>query len=121
MRIAVTSQNLRTITGHAGKTRRFIVFEAEPGREPVEVDRLYEGERAMLAVMAGRPAVWNKNLAACLKDVGLPGDRVMLGRVLGVVSPGVISRHLDPAGVGKTFSSLLSEIAPPVREAKKAE
>jgi predicted Fe-Mo cluster-binding NifX family protein len=40
MRIAVTSQNLRTITGHAGKTRRFIVFEAEPGREPVEVDRL---------------------------------------------------------------------------------
>ena len=40
MRIAVTSQNFRTITGHAGKTRRFLVFEAEPGGEPREVERL---------------------------------------------------------------------------------
>jgi predicted Fe-Mo cluster-binding NifX family protein len=41
MRIAVTSQNFRTITGHAGKTRRFLVFEAGPdGVTPVEVDRL---------------------------------------------------------------------------------
>lgn len=27
MRIAITSQNFRTITGHAGKARRFMVFE----------------------------------------------------------------------------------------------
>jgi len=27
MRIGVTSQNFRTITGHAGKTRRFLIFE----------------------------------------------------------------------------------------------
>jgi len=40
VRIAVTSQNFRTITGHAGKTRRFLVFEAEPGGEPREVERL---------------------------------------------------------------------------------
>jgi predicted Fe-Mo cluster-binding NifX family protein len=41
MRIAVTSQNFRTITGHAGKTRRFLVFEPGPdGRAPVEVERL---------------------------------------------------------------------------------
>lgn len=40
MRVAVTSQNFKTITGHAGKTRRFLVFECEPGGEPVEVDRL---------------------------------------------------------------------------------
>lgn len=40
MKIAVTSQNFRTITGHAGRTRRFLVFEAEPGMEPIEVDRL---------------------------------------------------------------------------------
>jgi predicted Fe-Mo cluster-binding NifX family protein len=26
MKIAITSQNFRTITGHAGKTRRFLVF-----------------------------------------------------------------------------------------------
>lgn len=41
MRIAVTSQNFRTVTGHAGKTRRFLVFEPGPdGRTPVEVERL---------------------------------------------------------------------------------
>lgn len=28
MRFAVTSQNFRTITGHAGKARRFLLFEA---------------------------------------------------------------------------------------------
>ncbi len=40
MRIGVTSQNFRTITGHAGKTRRFLVFEANPGSEPREVERI---------------------------------------------------------------------------------
>lgn len=32
MRIAVASQNFRTITGHAGMTRRFMVFDAAPCR-----------------------------------------------------------------------------------------
>jgi predicted Fe-Mo cluster-binding NifX family protein len=30
MKIAVTSQNFRTITGHAGKTQRFLVYESAP-------------------------------------------------------------------------------------------
>ncbi|MFZ1414442.1 MAG: NifB/NifX family molybdenum-iron cluster-binding protein [Defluviicoccus sp.] len=40
MRLAVTSQNFRTVTPHAGRARRFLVFEAENGGEPREVDRL---------------------------------------------------------------------------------
>ena len=40
MKIAVTSQNFRTVTPHAGKTRRFLVYEAAEGGEPIEVDRL---------------------------------------------------------------------------------
>ena len=40
MRIAVTSQNFRTITGHAGKSRRFLVYEADADGNPTEVDRL---------------------------------------------------------------------------------
>ncbi|MBB1073068.1 hypothetical protein HUU62_01390 [Rhodoferax sp. 4810] len=37
MRIAVSSQNFRTITGHAGKSRRFIVYEvAADGAQEVE-------------------------------------------------------------------------------------
>ncbi len=39
MRIAVTSQNFRTITGHAGKSRRFLVFDTA-GAGPREVERL---------------------------------------------------------------------------------
>ena len=30
MKIGVTSQNRKTITGHAGKTRRFLVFSQDP-------------------------------------------------------------------------------------------
>ena len=40
MRIGVTSQNFRTITGHAGKTRRFLVYEPGETGEPVELERL---------------------------------------------------------------------------------
>jgi predicted Fe-Mo cluster-binding NifX family protein len=40
MRIAVTSQNFKTITGHAGKSRRFLIYTVERGSEPVEVERL---------------------------------------------------------------------------------
>ena len=40
MKIAVTSQNFRTVTPHAGRTRRFLIYEAAAGGEPVEVDRL---------------------------------------------------------------------------------
>jgi predicted Fe-Mo cluster-binding NifX family protein len=39
MKIAVTSQNFRTVTGHAGKARRFLVYEADMGRVPVEFAR----------------------------------------------------------------------------------
>jgi predicted Fe-Mo cluster-binding NifX family protein len=40
VKIAVTSQNFRTVSGHAGRARRFLIYDAEPGAEPVEVARL---------------------------------------------------------------------------------
>lgn len=40
MRIAVTSDDFRNVTGHAGRSRCFLVFEAEGGAPPREVDRL---------------------------------------------------------------------------------
>lgn len=39
-RFAVTSQNYRTITPHAGKTRRFLIYDAGPDTEPKLVDKL---------------------------------------------------------------------------------
>lgn len=40
MMIAVVSQNLKTVTGHAGKARRFVVFDASLPSDPEEVGRL---------------------------------------------------------------------------------
>ncbi len=40
MKIAVTSQNFKTITGHAGKTRRFIIFSKNSQGEWLETERL---------------------------------------------------------------------------------
>ncbi|MEW7979505.1 MAG: nitrogen fixation protein [gamma proteobacterium symbiont of Phacoides pectinatus] len=41
MKIGITSQNFRTITGHAGKTRRFSIYEVEPGSDEIrELERL---------------------------------------------------------------------------------
>ncbi len=40
MKIAVTSQNFRTITGHAGKTRRFLIYADDGQGKAVEIDRL---------------------------------------------------------------------------------
>jgi len=39
MKIGITSQNFKTITGHAGKTRRFLIYESKSGGEPVELER----------------------------------------------------------------------------------
>lgn len=40
MKIAVTSQNFRAVTAHAGKTRRFLVFDIRSPCAPREVERL---------------------------------------------------------------------------------
>lgn len=40
MKIAVTSQNFSTVTGHAGRARRFLIYDVGTDGNPVEVDRL---------------------------------------------------------------------------------
>ncbi len=40
MKIAVTSQNFQTVTPHAGKARRFLVYEVNPDGEVIETGRL---------------------------------------------------------------------------------
>ena len=40
MNIAITSQNFRTITGHAGKTRRFIIYHCTTDGKIEEIERL---------------------------------------------------------------------------------
>lgn len=40
MKNAVTSQNFRTVTSHAGKSRRFLVFDISCPCTPREIERL---------------------------------------------------------------------------------
>lgn len=40
MKFAVASQDFETVNDHAGHAARFVVFEAEAGREPVEIARV---------------------------------------------------------------------------------
>lgn len=40
MRVAVSSQNFRTITSHAGKSRRFILFDIDANGQIAERERL---------------------------------------------------------------------------------
>lgn len=40
MKIGITSQNFRTITGHAGKARRFLIYSVSASGEPKEEERL---------------------------------------------------------------------------------
>lgn len=40
LRIGVTSQNFRTITGHAGKARRFLIYGCNETGDWVEIERL---------------------------------------------------------------------------------
>lgn len=40
MRIAVGTRDFRSIATHGGRTRRFLIFDAAAGAEPVEVKRL---------------------------------------------------------------------------------
>ena len=56
MLIAVTSQDyFRTVTPHAGKTRRFILFEADPSGSIREIERLELPEGMTFHDFAGGP------------------------------------------------------------------
>jgi predicted Fe-Mo cluster-binding NifX family protein len=46
MKIAVTSQNFKTITGHAGKTRRFIIFDKDQDGK-IEMDKKLDLSKEM--------------------------------------------------------------------------
>lgn len=55
MRIAVASEDFRTVSGHAGHATRFMVYEAATGREPMEVARLELSDAQTLHDFGGGP------------------------------------------------------------------
>lgn len=55
MKFAVTSQDFRTVTGHAGMTRRFLVYQASVPDEVAEVTRLDLPKELAFHGFAGGP------------------------------------------------------------------
>ena len=56
MKIAVGTKDYRTIATHGGRTRRFLVYEAEAGADPVETSRIELAEEEVLHLCGdGRP------------------------------------------------------------------
>ena len=56
MKIAVGTKDYRTIATHGGRTRRFLVYEAETGADPVETGRIELAEEEVLHLCGdGRP------------------------------------------------------------------
>ncbi|AWU97438.1 NifB/NifX family molybdenum-iron cluster-binding protein [Azospirillum ramasamyi] len=56
MKIAVGTKDFETIATHGGRTRRFLVYEAEAGSDPVETGRIELAEEEVLHLCGdGRP------------------------------------------------------------------
>ena len=56
MKFAVGTQDYRSIATHGGRTRRFLVFEADAGGDPVEMKRIELAEDEVLHLAGdGRP------------------------------------------------------------------
>jgi predicted Fe-Mo cluster-binding NifX family protein len=53
MKIAVASQDFSTVSLHAGKTSRFILFDAVPGGVPLETGKLDLPEEMTMHAFAG--------------------------------------------------------------------
>jgi predicted Fe-Mo cluster-binding NifX family protein len=53
MKIAVASQDFETVSQHAGKTSRFILFDAVPGGVPLETGKLDLPEEMTMHAFAG--------------------------------------------------------------------
>lgn len=109
MKIAVTSQNFRNITQHAGKTRRFLVFEPDPVTGEVrEVARLdlpkamsmheFRGEEHPLFEMdylitGGSGEGFARRMANAGVEVIVTGERDPLAAVTAVIE----GKPLPPA------------------------
>lgn len=56
MKIAITSQNQRTVSGHAGKTTRFVVFEIENNNITSKSTLELEKENVLHEYFHGNPS-----------------------------------------------------------------
>lgn len=109
MNIAVTSQNFRTITGHAGKTRRFLVFTGTTEGEWLETDRLDLPKDMSMHEFKGGPHPVDVFDVLITESCGDGFIRKMSNRGIIVIT----TSETDPAKAVKTYAA--GEPLPPAR------
>ena len=101
MRIAVASQNFRTVTGHAGKTRRFLIYEALPGEDPREIGRLdLPKHMSMHEFHADGPHPLDEVEAVIAASAGTGFVQRMAGRGIAAVA----TSETDPAAAARALA-----------------
>ncbi len=105
MIFAVASQNFRTVTGHAGKSRRFFLFEVAADGEPAEIDRLDLPRDMSFHEFQGGPHPLDRAQVILAGSAGAGFIRKMAER--GITA--VITPHSDPAEAVRRY---LAEGAP---------
>ncbi len=109
MRIAVASGDFVQVTGHAGRARRWLIFEAGPGHEPIEVSRIeLDREQVFHHHKDGDPTP-------------LPGVEVLIASHCG----DGFARHMERLGIraamtaetdpARAVAAYLAETLPPPR------
>lgn len=93
MKIAVTSQNFTTLTGHAGMARRFLLFAGTADSAPAEVGRIDLAPDLVFHGFAGGPHPLDGVDAIVTESAGSGFVRKMQERGIRVV----MTRQSDPA------------------------
>lgn len=93
MKFAVTSQDYLTITAHAGKTTRFLLFEADANGKPVETGRLdLDDEQTIHSFRGGRHPLDGVDVLIARSAGQCFVDRMKERGVVTVVAPGLLPR-----------------------------
>ncbi len=119
MRVGFTSQNFRTITGHAGRTRRFLVFDLTEDGAATEVERLdLPVEMTMHDFHGGGPHPLDGLDVLVTKECGAHFPRRMARRGVSVV---VSAEDTDPASVLRAIAEGRLDVSPPTITADDGE
>jgi len=111
MRIGFTSQNFRTITGHAGRTRRFLVYDLDEAGQATELERLdLPEEMTMHAFHQDGPHPLDALDVLVTKECGPDFMTRMARRGVTVV---ISATDTDPASVLKGIADGTVSTAPP--------
>lgn len=106
VKFAIASEDFQTISGHAGHAARFLVFEAEAGKAPVEIARIDLNEdQTIHNFQGGQHPLDGVNVLIAGSAGGCFVERM---KARGIVT--VVARDIPPAAAVTAY--MTGDIAP---------